>query len=100
MAEVRFAANEVAYWDRELGQRYESEISAAAAAAAEPAGGPLECRILVDGYVDQPAPRYADLQFALPGWVTRFSVTFAATPGEIRDTVTRVLRFRGILPRS
>ena len=98
MASVRVSVNEVAYWDRELAQRYEEEIAEAAAAALEPAAGAIECRILVDGYVDLPAPRYADLQFSIPGWVTRYSVPFRAPSGEVQQTVERVFRYRGILP--
>jgi hypothetical protein len=99
MARVHIAVNEVAYWDKDLARRYEEEIGEAAAPAAEPGSGGIECRILVDGYVDLPAPRYADLQFAIPGWVTRFSLPFRAAPGEVRETVERVFRYRGMLPR-
>jgi hypothetical protein len=97
MAHVHFAVNEILYWDRGLAARFEREIAEAAAPAPEPAAGRLECRLLVDGYVDRPAPRYVDLQFSIPGWVTRFSVVFEAPAGEVRTTVEKVLRYRGIL---
>jgi hypothetical protein len=97
MARVQFVVNEILYWDRALAARFEREIAEAAAPAAEPPAGRLECRLLVDGYVDRPAPKYVDLQFSVPGWVTRFSVVFQTPEGDVRNTVEKVLRYRGIL---
>jgi hypothetical protein len=87
LATVRFSVNQLHYRDPALAERFEQEITEAAAALD--AGAILQCRILV---VEGNAA-LVRIQFERPGWVKGFPpVPIGAAPGAVRFLAEDLLR--------